>query len=63
MINLLQILICLLFQYSCVAPMHYWSKEYKDSLLHDLASMKRELEYEVVDISDEPIYIDDAVID
>lgn len=37
-----------------IAPMHYWSKEYKDSLLHDLASMKRELEYEVVDISDDP---------
>ena len=37
-----------------IVPMHYWSKEYKDSLLHDLASMKREQEYEVVDISDNP---------
>ena len=36
-----------------IVPMHFWSKEYKDSLLHDLASLNEASEFEIVDLSED----------
>jgi len=37
-----------------IVPMHFWSKEYKDSLLHDLEYSYKASEFEIVDLSENP---------